>query len=119
MGCCNSSEAMVHEVVFDDHGIATRVPKGQGTHLIHEYSDQETNVEKKQAPVMPKTSGFYAEVVEPKQPQAAYLPTPPPSVGSMKRKKVTLTRPSSISKRVHPAKWTDHVSPQSTPIAAA
>ncbi|KAI8070506.1 hypothetical protein BC940DRAFT_296304 [Gongronella butleri] len=115
MGCCNSSEATVHEVVFDEQGIAKRVAKGQGTHLIHVYSDMETDIQKKVEPVV-LPSEYHKQVVEPKAPQAAYLPAPAPTTGSLKRKG-TITRPSSISKRVQPAPWS--VAPQpAAPMAA-
>ncbi|KAI8328969.1 hypothetical protein BC941DRAFT_385097 [Chlamydoabsidia padenii] len=91
MGCCISTEeATIHEVVFDEHGIAQRVPKGQGTHLIHVYQDQETNIEKKTR----SSFGSPPPVPEhryPPRPEKAYYPTPPGT-----------KRMAPSSKRVHP-----------------
>ncbi|OBZ90182.1 hypothetical protein A0J61_01773 [Choanephora cucurbitarum] len=37
----------VYEVVLDAHGVAQRVPKGQGTHIIHVSANKETRLEEK------------------------------------------------------------------------
>ncbi|CAO3644960.1 unnamed protein product [Cunninghamella echinulata] len=95
MGCCISTEeTTIHEVVFDEKGVAHRVPKGQGTHLIHVYSDQETNIEKKTQPFM-----VPAEYAALPKPETVYYPQ------QQHMRKSTLTKPSATSKRIHPAEW--------------
>ncbi|KAI8084768.1 uncharacterized protein BX664DRAFT_283535 [Halteromyces radiatus] len=96
MGCCISTEATIHEVVFDEKGVAKRVPKGQGTHLIHVYQDQETNIEKKVRPpgiVLPSeyNKQHNHRLSSISKPETAYYPKPP--------RKMTITRPSATSKR--------------------
>ncbi|KAI8330444.1 hypothetical protein BC941DRAFT_329356, partial [Chlamydoabsidia padenii] len=72
MGCCVSTEeGTIHEVVFDQQGIARRVPKGQGTHLIHVYQDQETDIEKKSRAGIVLPSEYNKHV---SKPETAYYP---------------------------------------------
>lgn len=85
--------------MFDERGIARRVPKGQGTHLIHVYQDQETNIEKK---TRESLSGPIPEHPKPQmtplpRPETAYYPRPP---GSKRAKGL---KPSHTGKRIHPA----------------
>ncbi|KAI8059075.1 uncharacterized protein B0P05DRAFT_478335 [Gilbertella persicaria] len=49
MGCCMShfEKETVYEVTLDAHGVAQRVPKGQGTHFIHVSANNETHLEEK------------------------------------------------------------------------
>ncbi|CAO3642739.1 unnamed protein product [Cunninghamella blakesleeana] len=94
MGCCMSTEEpTIHEVVFDEKGIAHQVPKGQGTHLIHVYPDQETNIEKKTQPFMVPVE--YSQLPKP---ETVYYP-------KQQHMKKTIIRPSATSKRVHPLNY--------------
>ncbi|KAI9246521.1 hypothetical protein BY458DRAFT_527827 [Sporodiniella umbellata] len=83
MGCCMSNEAAffeketVYEVVLDANGVAQRVPKGQGTHFIHESPDQETQLKE-------KTSIAY--------PSATY-----------QKKLSSLLKPNAYQLRIHPS----------------
>ncbi|SAM02358.1 hypothetical protein [Absidia glauca] len=98
MGCCISTEeASIHEVVFDENGIARRVPKGQGTHLIHVYQDQETNIEKKTRPSLDDHHTPKPQMTPLPRPETAYYPRPPGS------KRMTVPKPKTKSKRIHPA----------------
>ncbi|CAO3586596.1 unnamed protein product [Absidia cylindrospora] len=109
MGCCVSTEdATVHEVVFDERGVARRVPKGQGTHLIHVHQDQETDVEKKTRSLPPNMM-LPSEYNNQRKHQSSPLPKPesayypkPPSI-----QKMTITKPSATSKRVQPVNWSE------------
>ncbi|KAG1464478.1 hypothetical protein G6F56_005077 [Rhizopus delemar] len=53
MGCCMSNETTffekeaMYEVILDSNGVAQRVPKGQGTHIIHVSPHQETQLKEK------------------------------------------------------------------------
>lgn len=94
----------MHEVVFDQQGIARRVPKGQGTHLIHVYQDQETDIEKKARALSPGIvlpSEYNKRNSALSKPETAYYPKPPCT------RKATITKPSATSKRVQPADWTE------------
>ncbi|CAO3584593.1 unnamed protein product [Absidia cylindrospora] len=105
MGCCVSTEEVtIHEVVFDEQGIARRVPKGQGTHLIHVYQDQETDIEKKTRPPGMMLPSKYNKMEPPtplSKPETAYHPKPPCT------RKTTIMKPSANSKRVQPIRWSE------------
>ncbi|KAI8393545.1 uncharacterized protein BYT42DRAFT_551413 [Radiomyces spectabilis] len=90
MGCCYSNplvdKTTVHEVVLDADGVAHRVPKGQGTHLIHVSADNETHMEEK-----PDGSGPQPDLTYQKPPTTKW-----PSLSS-------ITKPAPASKRIHPS----------------
>ncbi|KAI7875982.1 hypothetical protein K492DRAFT_167608 [Lichtheimia hyalospora FSU 10163] len=88
MGCCMSyeQEAKVYEVVLDSNGVARRVAKGQGTHLIHVSKHKETRMEQKSDIVLPSSLSSL-----PRPPDCAYSRAP----------KMTWNTPSS-GRRVSP-----------------
>ncbi|KAG1452353.1 hypothetical protein G6F56_007843 [Rhizopus delemar] len=72
MGCCMSNcfffeKEAVYEVVLDSNGVAQRVPKGQGTHLICVSPHKETVMKEKSeiAPPLPTYQNKYPVVTKP------------------------------------------------------
>ncbi|KAF7732381.1 DNA excision repair protein ERCC-8 [Apophysomyces ossiformis] len=86
-----AQEVTVYEVTVDADGIARRVPKGQGTHLIY-VTDDETHMEEKAnlETYLSKPEPTYQASVTPRWPLPSLTPPPRPS-----------------SKRVYPSRHVD------------